>query len=188
MRLIRRILNNLNRSVYAALVAAFATAIAVVAPTSVASAAIAITPSDYYGNFNGTDQGVETQTAIIPTSGDFSVEAWAYNSSTNNANTGTIVSQGTTNAGGAFFISSEANSWNIRVGSWNPVYTNTTIRVTFPLNQWFHIAVVQSASGNSQKLYINGELVASTTGVDIIPETSNLRIGRMYGSFNEYWK
>jgi len=78
MKLVRRILNNLNRSVFAALVAAFAMAIAVVAPTSVASAATPNTPSDYYASYNGSDQFVENQSAQIPTSGDFTVEAWVY--------------------------------------------------------------------------------------------------------------
>jgi hypothetical protein len=188
VKTIRRILNNLNRSVYAALVAAFATAIAVVAPTSVASAATPVTPSDYYVSFNGTDQAVENQSAQIPSSGDFTVEAWVYDTLPTASGDGTIISQGNNAAAGNnFYIANQYGNKNIRIGdSWTPMYTGTSINVTWPMNTWFHIAVVNS--GTSQKLFINGELVSQTSGLDITPASSNLRIGRMYGAYSEYWK
>ena len=180
-------LTSRTRKFVIGLASAVTAAIGLSMTPQVTFAAVAITPSDYYANFNGSDQYVETGNAPIATAGDFTVEAWVYNSQTNLANTGTIISQGTNSTGNNFYLASTYNSNAIRVGdAWNPVYTGTSTSVTWPLNQWFHIAVTNG--GTTQKLFINGQLVASTTGLDINPTATGLRIGRMYGTFNEYWK
>lgn len=112
---------------------------------------------------------------VIATSGDFTVEAWAY---LNPGSTGIreILSQGS--SGNAFYLGF-ANGI-LRAGdTWqNPG------NVTFPVGAWTHLAVVKSASGAF--LYTNGVLVASVASITN-PVATEFRIGRQYGNNGEYW-
>ncbi len=113
---------------------------------------------------------------VIPTSGDFTVEAWAF------ANAGTtvtreILSQGT--GGNAFYIG--MNNGILRAGdTWqNPG------NILFPVGVWTHFAVVKSGGGAF--LYTNGVLVASIGSGVANPAAGEFRIGRQYGTAGEYW-
>lgn len=128
-------------------------------------------------NLNGVDgYVVHTNGPVIPTSGDFTVEAWAY---LNPGTTGNreILSQGT--SGNAFYIG--MGNGVVRAGdTWqNPA------NIPFPIGVWTHFAVVKS--GNGAFLYTNGVLVASVGSGVVNPVATEFRIGRQYGVFGENW-
>ncbi|MFM1785033.1 MAG: hypothetical protein RLZZ108_57, partial [Actinomycetota bacterium] len=153
----------------------------------VSFAAIAITPSDYFATFNGTDQYVEAPSQPVPSSGDFTVSAWVMDTDLSSAQQ-SIVSQGTDS--NSFHIGTWGTSQNVRVGAWDPTYTTSTgqvVNVKFPQNRWFHVAVTKG--GSTAKLFINGEQVATTTNAAMVPSGgTNFRIGRQWGTWVEYWK
>jgi subtilisin-like proprotein convertase family protein len=113
---------------------------------------------------------------VIPISGDFTVEAWAF---LNPGATGAreILSQGT--GGNAFYIGM-ANGV-VRAGD---TWLNPN-NIPFPVGVWTHFTVVKSGSGAF--LYTNGVLVASIGSGVANPVDTEFRIGRQYGGFGEYW-
>ncbi|MCX8529520.1 MAG: LamG domain-containing protein, partial [Rhodoluna sp.] len=146
-------------------------------------AATPITPSDYYATFDGASTYTESN-GVIPTSGDFTVEAWVYENGKNNASGGTIISQG------GFYLAMVQGNQGLRVGdSWSPAtYTNSnsqTRNVQLPANQWVHLAAVKSGTGG--KLFVNGIQVSSIATLSN-PTSDVTRIGRMWSNYGEYWK
>src|ERR1700754_2623077 len=65
-------------------------------------------------SFNGTNAYVSTTAYVVPTSGDFTVEFWAY-ASVIGSNLREFVSQGSTAGGQNFYIGTESGG-NIRCG------------------------------------------------------------------------
>lgn len=129
-------------------------------------------------SFNGTSDYIETDTSVIPSSGDFTVESWANCPAPQNA-VKEIMSQGST--GNSFYLGQYANNI-IRVSdSWSAT------GVTLPAGGWHHFAVVKSSTNTI--LFIDGILRAARGSA--IPNPSaytGLRIGRQYGADLEYWK
>ncbi|HTI68675.1 MAG TPA: FG-GAP-like repeat-containing protein, partial [Candidatus Limnocylindria bacterium] len=110
----------------------------------------------------------------VPASGDFTFECWAFAAYSSSYRE--IVSQGT--GGNAFYLGTDGT--NIRVGdSWS----NTTI--PFPFTGWHHFAVVKSASDTL--LLIDGVQVAALGHAIANPSATELRFGRQYGPYSEYW-
>jgi len=112
--------------------------------------------------------------AVIPISGDFTVEAWAY-APAGTTGTRQFLSQGT--SGNAFYLGMTSGS--IRAGDG---WANTG--VTFPLDGWNHVAVTKSAT--ETRLFVNGQL-AGSRGPIPNPVKTEFRLGRTYGAFGEYW-
>jgi hypothetical protein len=131
---------------------------------------------EYSLRFDGADDWVRFNSGVIPSSGDFTVEAWVYGESAPGYRE--VISQGS--AGNAFYLGYDYNK-NIRVGDgWQ------SAPVLFPLYQWVHIAVVKTASNTY--LYTNGVLAAVRGSAIPNPtQTTALRIGRQYGGYEEYW-
>jgi len=135
-------------------------------------------PTWGYGlQFDGTDDYVETAAAVIPDSGDFTVECWAFCPTAPNSAC-EILSQGS--AGNAFYLGRDAAN-NVRLGdSW--VATD----IPFPLGAWHHLAVVKTA--DSTCLYIDGVLRTNRVFTLANPAASTgLRIGGQYGELGEDW-
>ncbi|MFH2095556.1 MAG: LamG-like jellyroll fold domain-containing protein, partial [Bacteroidota bacterium] len=120
------------------------------------------TPLSAY-SFNGANAYMYSDSAVIPTNGDFTLIVWAQH---NNAQTDTftIISQGTdpvVKAGGSSFSLGTNIFDAISIGpDWH--YTS----VTYPDdNEWHMFAVVQEMSGT--KLYVDG-LLAESLGYNIM--------------------
>ena len=134
---------------------------------------------EYGLKFDGIDDHVETSAAVIPTSGNFTVEFWALCPAAPSSYR-EIISQG--GAGNACYIGTDQSN-NIRLGdSWGTV----SPAVPFPAGAWHHFALVRDAG--SAAFYIDGMLKASRAGAMANPAASTgLRFGRQYGGYGEYW-
>jgi hypothetical protein len=118
---------------------------------------------------------VAVTNGVIPGSGDYTVECWAYAATPSSYRE--IISQGT--GGNAFYLGTDG-SW-IRAGdSWG------NVGVAFPFQGWHHFAVVKTAS--DARVYVDGVLAATRGGTIANPSAGEgFRIGRQYGSYGEYW-
>ena len=161
---------------------------------TVADAKISTTQSKYGGSsmfFDGTGDYLFIPTAQAAKlskflTGNFTVECWAY----------------LTTTGTSQHIISAVNNWaaganyNIRVvtGNFLSVQIGNSITlingtVSFPLNQWNHIALVRTSTTNTV-FYLNGVSVASTATNWTADEDCPVTIGCFNangGSIGEYW-
>ncbi|HWQ84678.1 MAG TPA: LamG-like jellyroll fold domain-containing protein, partial [Anaerolineales bacterium] len=114
--------------------------------------------------------------AVIPASGDFTVECWAVSDAPGTLRE--ILSQGS--GGNAFYLGSE--NGRIRAGDgWSDT------GIAFPVSGWHHFAVVKSSTNTL--LFVDGILQAVKGASIPNPVASTpLRIGRQYGSYGEYWR
>lgn len=129
----------------------------------------------YSLRFDGGSTWVAFTNGIIPSSGDFTVECWAYGLNVGNYHE--LITQGS--GGNAFYLGFVGN--NIRSGDgWQDT------GVPFPFNGWHHFALVKSSTNTL--LFVDG-LLANSKG-STIPNpaaTDNLRFGRQYDGYGEYW-
>ncbi len=120
-------------------------------------------------------------------SGDLTIEAWVYKTST-----GRQIILGQADSGGAnvsVSFSLYVTASNKIVGGVNSGVTEYTATSTadIVLNQWNHIAFVRD--GNTSRIYINGNQdgTASVTGITANDSANQLAIGRV-GEYNGfYW-
>ncbi|MEW6157554.1 MAG: FG-GAP-like repeat-containing protein, partial [Verrucomicrobiota bacterium] len=127
-------------------------------------------------NFDGVDDIVTTGVGLIPNSGEFTVEAWAYGLDMGGYRE--IISQGS--GGNAFYLGYDTGN-NIRSGDgWG------STGIPFPFHGWHHLAIVKSATDT--KLYVDGVLRASRGGTIPNPAANTpFTIGKQYGPYGEYW-
>ena len=125
----------------------------------------------YALSFDGVDDYVDMQAAVIPTSGSFTVECWVYCAAPPNAYCH-ILSQGS--SGNAFYIGTDPAN-NFRFGD-----TWSAPGVAFPFGGWHHLAVT-STSGNTV-FYLDGNvrlikgsaIANSTAGAFSVEFSTNL--------------
>lgn len=127
--------------------------------------------SNYALSLDGVDDYVTTSSYVVPTSGDFTVEFWVY--ATTYSGWQEFVSQGS--SGSAFYMGMVNGTGELRCGdNWG------STGVILPLNQWVHLAVVNS--GGSGTLFMNGIQVASlASGYSISAAGTPFRMGTQYG-------
>lgn len=149
-------------------------------------------PTTYSNYFDGTGDylSLAHNTALNLSSGDFTIEAWVYNT-LNTANATIIEKDGV--------FSSTYYSYNLGfdgtgkvifgVGSGNSTAYVQTIggSTSLSLNTWYHIAAVKS--GTTLSLYINGTLNASATQTGTIVDGGKVAlIGYQTGQASSfYW-
>jgi hypothetical protein len=123
-------------------------------------------------NFDGIDDNINFKNKFSLDSGHFSIEAWVKSNATN-GNTQTILSK---------HISPTAtNGYDLRIVNnlisfnWN----NNSITATHSIdtNRWYHIAV--TFDGTNYKLYIDGILDKTTSGVNPTSNSIDFIIGAM---------
>jgi len=130
-------------------------------------------------SFNGTSTYVSTTAYVVPGTGDFTVEFWAYLSSIGSG-IREFVSQGSSVGGQNFYIGTDFSNNDIRCGDpWQ------ITGIAMPVNQWVHIALVRS--GTTASLYLNGILKGSQTGYTISTGGTNFKIGNQFGALSEYY-
>lgn len=129
------------------------------------------------GYFDGSGDYLETTSSQIIPSGNFTIEAWAYITSSNS--TQTIVAQGTGVGDGARTWMGIENSsgakWAVQVGG-----TQAISSVTPVLNAWHYLAMVYN--GSTIKMYLNGTEIASASSTTNASNTT-LKIGTNWGGY-----
>jgi hypothetical protein len=127
-------------------------------------------------SFNGTNTTVSTSAFVVPTSGDFTVEFW-YTMASLGSGLEEFVSQGSVGTG--FYIGTDGINGNFRCGD---AFQGTGVAV--PLNQWTHVALVNSAG--TATLYINGVPLGSTAGYSFTAGGDFFTVGNQFGGLTEF--
>ena len=128
--------------------------------------------------FDGTNDYIETNGAVIPSSGDFTVSVWAREDASIDG-LKEMLSQGT--GGNAFYMGYNGEADNFRFGdTWQG--TSTPYHND---SNWHHYAIVKTSTNTH--FYLDGVLKESLGSAIANPAATNLRIARQYGPFLEYW-
>jgi hypothetical protein len=130
-------------------------------------------------SFNGTDNYAATAGPVFDTGTSFSVAAWVK--LTNGSGTyQTMVSQNGSRVS-AFFLQKFENSWALSVAT-SDADAPTGIRAQSSsapaVGVWTHLAGVYDRDSGTLRLYVNGVLAGSATGVGTFNATGPLWIGR----------
>ena len=135
----------------------------------------------YALDFDGSNDYVEVNNVVIPSSGDFTVSVWAKPNSSISGTYREILSQNDAGSGDEFYIGLQASDNCIRAGDdWY------TTGVPFPLdNNWHHFTVVKSSD---TYIYLDGVLRATKGSAIANPTGSTFKIACQYGSHGEYFK
>jgi hypothetical protein len=127
-------------------------------------------------SLDGSTSTVSTAAYIVPTSGDFTVEFWAY-VPTLNTGLHEFMSQG--NSGGGFYIGYDQGTGNFRAGdNWQ----NTGVPI--PVGRWMHIALVDA--GGAASFYLDGALQSTNPTYSLSAGTSFFTIGNQFSGFSEF--
>ena len=122
-------------------------------------------------------------TAAVPSStfyGDFSISFWVYKNEIGNVDTIMDTMEGVNDGMVLFFRS--GNTLRLSLDS-NDITTSST----FSANRWYHIAVVQNDTANTQQIYIDGVLdVSGSADSDLDNENNTLSMGRDLASNNPF--
>src|SRR6185369_12830697 len=125
---------------------------------------------------DGGSTWVAFTNAPIPSSGDFTVEAWAYSYGAGGYHD--ILAQGS--GGNAFYLGYRDGAARAGDG-WEYIGS-----VPWPQNGWHHFAVVKTSTNTL--FFIDGEQVAARGSAIPNPGAGEgLRLGRQYGPYGEYW-
>ena len=153
--------------------AALALTALVFQPAAASAASAWDVNTDYAATFNGTGSYMEANGPVIPTGGDFTVEAWVYYDGTDGMRE--VISQG--DDGINFMIGS---LWGgIRIKSF-------TDAPSWTVNGWQHIAVTFDSANLLGHVYLNGILVGRIDDM-LNPSELPFKIGAQFGSYGEYW-
>lgn len=137
--------------------------------------------SGKYGNdrsFNGTTDYVEVPyTAVHNPSSNFTLEAWAYVTGGAGTYRAVITSRDASSSRGYIIYAGSNDQWQFWTGrspsaGWNQLDSNVAVT----LNQWTHI--VGTFDGSVMKIYINGVLANTSSGITFSPNSVKpFRIG-----------
>ena len=122
-----------------------------------------IARSDFYTDFDGTDDHLDIDTTVITGTNDFTITAWANNTTHGGTYKG-VVSIGSTAHNGSVYLGIvPTNQWGY--GTYGAI--NQSISETTVIGQWEHLAVVRN--GSDIKMYFRGILKHSQSvgGLDI---------------------
>ena len=122
------------------------------------------------GYFNGTTDYLDCGTAVLNTTGDFTIECWIYVT----GGSGTyrnIIGQ---------YIYATPNRTNFGIAtdnklSWSTIGSTTELQSVniIPTNVWTHVSIVRNGSGtNNVSMYVNGIVQGSYTDTDNFAQTN----------------
>lgn len=134
--------------------------------------------------FDGIDDYVDTEASIVDVTGDFSVAAWVSLEDKNGFQT--AVSQNR-DGSSAFFLQYSGEDDRL---AFSTATTRALADDTPETGNWYHmVGVIENYHGR-QKLYINGEQVASVRNCICVPAEGDTVIGRADFDRNQvdFWR
>jgi len=139
--------------------------------------------SNWSNYFDGTGDYLTFSAVTSPSTGDFTVEFWLYN--TRSAwNTAFDITDGSSGAMAIFF----GSDGNFRIAPQNQTSTNLGSVSSLPLNQWNHFAVIRSSG--SIRAYANGTALAAaaayTTGMSGFTKLGGTGDGYVLGYLSNF--
>jgi hypothetical protein len=136
---------------------------------------------------NGSTGYAQAPSALLqPATQSFSVAAWVYLTDTTASVNRTIVSQPGTNRAPFYLLyNSSANAWQFLFTPSDAVGDATSFAATDPSpaakNTWVHVTGTYDVPTKTARLYVNGALVSTATGVTTFNATGKTFIGRSGG-------
>jgi hypothetical protein len=135
--------------------------------------------------FNGTTGYAQANASLLqPATTSFSLSAWVYLTDTTKSVERTIISQpGTNRAPFYLMYNNTYNRWQLKMTSSDS--TTATIYNYYAAdpnpaatNIWTHLAGTYDATTHIARLYVNGNLVGTATGITTWTSTGSTWIGR----------
>ena len=126
--------------------------------------------------FDGTNDYVEmaNDTYFDMPAGEVTISAWVNMVDSTNRFIFEKSVSNSVNSGYSLFIEGATTKFRIHNGT---SITDLTYGTQIPLNEWHHLLAVNSATGNYRRIYLDGKLVASTTGSVMRTGSGVSRIG-----------
>jgi hypothetical protein len=129
--------------------------------------------------FDGTSGYAETNGNALNTAGSYTVSAWVNLTTLPSGNATAVSEFGTDNS--PFYLQYNSGSWAFALSS-NDTTSPTISGPSGPSNvtagTWYQIAGVYNASAETAQIYVDGQLVATTTGLVSWNAPGDLNIGR----------
>ncbi|MBD8078702.1 LamG-like jellyroll fold domain-containing protein [Cellulosimicrobium arenosum] len=130
-------------------------------------------------HFDGDGDGdsADTDTAVVDTTGDYSVSAWVTLDSLP-GNYATAVSQDGPNTENPFYLQYGQGAWAFST----PGGRRATLPTTPELERWYHLVGVHDAAAGKVRLFVDGSQVSEAEAATPVQSTGSFSIGR--GAYN----
>ena len=130
---------------------------------------------------NGVDEYLESNNAVLPATGDFSVSVWAKQNSLQSSAFNILSQNSTFSASNKRFYLGASNTGEIKIGD---DWVNTGVQFPSDL-MWHNYTVVRAAS--DIKLFIDGDSVASNIINYANPDLPTFKIGVQFSGISEFF-
>ncbi|MFD8351916.1 LamG-like jellyroll fold domain-containing protein [Streptomyces coelicoflavus] len=134
--------------------------------------------------FDGQGQAAETDGPVLDTTGSYSVSAWVTLDALP-GNYATAVSQDTRRQASPFYLQYGQGAFAFST----PGEQRARLETTPETGRWYHLVGVKDAASNEIRLYVDGDLAATSTAGPAYQSTGGLTVGRAQwgGSATDFW-